>query len=184
MRIRSAEDMLCSPSLTNTVDMELSKIQRLILFNQHAILAELVKSNSSHHEKMKEVYRSGYVVNYDDDFQHFSDELDRSKSSLVIDVLDMYSAIQRSADQIGGLDSDSYRFPGFDGNNETSYMAYARFVVETEGRFANLKIESFNSHMRSLKAYKRMVDVWNSKGTSGRYNLSEEEIEEVMDARQ
>jgi uncharacterized protein YfbU (UPF0304 family) len=165
--------------------MKLSKLERLILFNQHSILEKINKANSDHHRHMKKVYENGYAIHYNDDFDHIYDELSENRSTFVIDVLDMYSAMQRSLRQIDDTDDlskDSVRFIGFDGNNETSLMAYAMFFVEELGRFSDLDIHDFNSHMHTVDRYQRMLAEWKSRETSDRYQLSKQGIKDILEA--
>ena len=162
--------------------MELSKLDRLA--NQHAILEKLDEQNADHHAHMRKVYENGYAINYSDDFENIYDEFSREESGFVIDVLDMYSAMQRSWKQLGSpddLNESDLRFPGFDGNNETSYMAYAKFVVKDEDRFTDLNIFDFNSHMHMLDSYRSMVNAWKQKGTPERYKLSLQGIKDILD---
>ncbi|TOL43317.1 hypothetical protein CGH98_23025, partial [Vibrio parahaemolyticus] len=42
------------------------------------------------------------------------------------------------------------KFPGFDGNNESSYMGIASFIVNDLERFEEFKGRNFNSHCPSL----------------------------------
>lgn len=165
--------------------MKLSKLDRQILANQHAILEKLDEQNADHHAHMQKVYQRGYAINYSDDFQSIYDEFGTEKSKFVVDVLDMYDSMQRGWKQNGSPEELKGRlgFPGFDGNNETEYMSYARFVIEDEGRWSNLEIDDFNSHMMTLPFYQKMLAAWSAKGTSERYDLSIEDINEILEAR-
>ena len=164
--------------------MKLSKLDRLILSHQHSILEKLDDREASFHATMRKVYERGYETNYDDDFQNIYDEFGREKSAFVLDVLSMHEAMQESWKQQGSpaeIDENLLAFRGFDGNNEVSYMAYARFVVKDEERFQGLAVSDFNSHMPSADAYRHMVDAWNS--TSDPYRLSVQDIKNILEAR-
>jgi uncharacterized protein YfbU (UPF0304 family) len=164
----------------------LNKFERLLLANQYHVLSLLEQSNSAHYEKMQEALENGYESYYEDEiFRWIFDGLSVSECALVIDAMDMYSAIQRSYDALDDkaeIEEGRTKFPGFDGNHETAYMGYARFVVEKEGRFRFLKPykEDFNSHTPMLDRYRRMIDNW--KLTSNHYELTQEEIIAILDS--
>jgi uncharacterized protein len=164
----------------------LTMFERRLLANQYHILSLLDQSNAAYYEKMQEALENGYESAYEDElYGRILDVLSRSDSVLVIDAMEMYSAIQRSYDALDdktGIEEGRTTFPGFDGNYETGHMGYARFVVEKEGRFSLLKphSEDFNSHTPMLDQYRRMIDVW--KLTSNRYELTRDDIAAILEA--
>jgi uncharacterized protein len=166
--------------------MTLSKFERRLLANQYHILSLLDQSNADHYGKMREALERGYESAYEDEvFGRMLDVLPRNESTLVIDAMAMYSAIQHSyaaLDDKTGIEELRTEFPGFDGNHETAYMAYARFVVEKEGQFRSLKpnSEDFNSHTPMLDQYRRMIDVW--KLTGNRYELTRDDLSAILGA--
>jgi len=166
--------------------MELTKVERRLLANQYHILSLLDEDNAEHYDKLRDALQSGYESGYEDAvFGWILDPLPGSESVLVIDAMDMYSAIQRgyeALDDKTGIEEWRTEFPGFDGNHETAYMAYARFVVEKEGRFGSLKSHTpdFNSHMPTLDSYRRMIDAW--KLTNDRYELTRDDIIAILEA--
>jgi uncharacterized protein YfbU (UPF0304 family) len=52
------------------------------------------------------------------------------------------------------------QFRGFDGNNETEYMATAGVLINHLDRFSIFKRRDLNSHMPSLGTYRRMFEVY------------------------
>lgn len=94
----------------------------------------------------------------------------RAALSLVLDVLDMYSFIEDSFEKFSPADkarvtaevpwASEGKFPGFDGNNETTYMSIAQFLVEEMNRFTEFKGRSLNSHHPTLSRYRAMVLVF------------------------
>jgi uncharacterized protein len=103
---------------------------------------------------------------------------------LVIDVMSMYSSIQRSFEALDdktGIEEWRTWFPGFDGNRETTHVGYARYVVEKEHRFADLKpnSEDFDSHTPTVKRYRRMIPVW--KAIENRDELTREDMISILD---
>jgi uncharacterized protein YfbU (UPF0304 family) len=87
--------------------------------------------------------------------------------TVVVDVLDMWSFIERAyagfdaterariVAEVGPWATDP-KFAGFDGNNETTYLSIARFLVEQMRRFEDFKGRSFNSHSPTVARYRRM----------------------------
>lgn len=86
----------------------------------------------------------------------------------VLDVLDMWSMIERSYDNLSKEEKEwvekeaapfgkNPKFPGFDGNNESEYMGAASFLVNDLDRFEEFKGRSFNSHCPSIDSYRRML---------------------------
>ncbi len=99
----------------------------------------------------------------------FADSADPTppEVSFVLDVLDMWSFIERGYKELSKADKARVdaevpygvsRFEGFDGNNETQYMSIARFLVEQLDRFTEFKGRGFNSHMPSAGRYQQMLE--------------------------
>lgn len=89
----------------------------------------------------------------------------------VVDILDMWSFIERAYHQFNEkqkaeLEADvpyfgkDPKFIGFDGNNETEYMATAMFLVNELERFREFNGRNFNSHCPSVDGYKKMLSVF------------------------
>lgn len=89
----------------------------------------------------------------------------------VIDILDMWSFIEHSYEKLSDedkskleKDADPFgkdpKFKGFDGNNETSYMGTAMFVVNDLDRFQEFRGRSFNSHCPTIDTHRRMLSVF------------------------
>ena len=89
----------------------------------------------------------------------------------VVDILDMWSAIETSYQRLSAEDQERIkveahpygdgRFDGFDGNNETEHLGIARFLIDDLGRFTNFKGRELNSHLPlSLEGYRRMLAVF------------------------
>ena len=91
--------------------------------------------------------------------------------SLVLDVLDMWAFLERGYQKLNKKDKERVekeagpfgklvRFPGFDGNNESSHLSLAYFLVRKMHRFAEFAGRDLNSHCPLLATYKRMVSVF------------------------
>lgn len=166
--------------------MTLTKTERLILANQYRILGHLDPENADYYGRSQKALERGYESAIDNLFEPIVDGLSASQCSFVINVMAMYDALQRSqmsAGDASGVTANEVRFPGFDGNNETDYMSYARFVVDHEDRFTSLETtgHGFNSHMPSRGRYQAMLGEWQSLGKS--YELGVPEMQRVLRAR-
>lgn len=102
----------------------------------------------------------------------FHDHIDDPKDvSHVVDVLDMWSFIEEAyeklsakqkaqiAEEVGPLGTH-VAFHGFDGNNESSQLSIARFLIDDMGRFARFKDRDLNSHHPTYARYRRMVELF------------------------
>ena len=77
-----------------------------------------------------------------------------------------------------------FEFHGFDGNNESAELQYARFLIKGERRFTYLEpgqSEVPNSHHPTLEMYHRMVDEWESRGRS--MSLTGDDIKAITGAQ-
>jgi uncharacterized protein YfbU (UPF0304 family) len=94
-----------------------------------------------------------------------------SHVEVVLDVLGMWDLIEVSYDALKDTDKKrieieaapfgtDVRFWGFDGNNETEYLAVADFLVEKLERFERFKGRVVNSHMPSLETYSRLLSAY------------------------
>jgi uncharacterized protein len=84
----------------------------------------------------------------------------------VVDVLDMWVIIEQSYERLSDKEKKHFeeetgrskpQFLGFDGNNETTLMGIAQFMVKEVGRFSHFKNHEFNSHMPLAKRYRLMT---------------------------
>lgn len=89
----------------------------------------------------------------------------------VVDVLDMWSFIEEAYERftpgerkqiaidVGPL-GEHVSFHGFDGNNESSQLSIARFLIEHMGRFERFKGRDLNSHHPTEARYRRMAELF------------------------
>lgn len=166
----------------------LDKKNRLILINQYKILAALDKDDRGHYDELIKILENGYSIFYTMLDQWMSDEMSPEACRFVLDILDLYRALddmkRSSKDKRVEAHSFSF-FRGFDGNNETEYMGFCRFLIETQGKFSEqkpylLKNDNMNSHMPMIPKYTRMLEVWN--GTEQKWSLTVDEAIKIMDA--
>jgi uncharacterized protein YfbU (UPF0304 family) len=86
----------------------------------------------------------------------------------VVDVLDMWSFIEEAyekfsaeqkaqiAEEVGPLGTH-VAFHGFDGNNESSQMSIAGFLIDDMKRFSRFKGRDLNSHHPTFGRYRQMI---------------------------
>src|SRR5829696_4258489 len=120
--------------------MDLSRKERLLLWNQYSILEVLQPTEAKHYEKLKTILERGYKLDYDDLCPHIEDDEFPEEGALeVIRILAMFQVIQDSLGKIGGkvdgVDDWTLQFAGFDGNNEVEQLAYLRFLVKQQEKF-------------------------------------------------
>lgn len=113
--------------------------------------------------------------------------------SLVVDALDMWSFIEERIEKLPSAEVEKIKtanhgylpmFAGFDGNNESTLMSIARFLVQNMGRFVRFKDRDFNSHSPKAARYRRMVAAFEPvRATLGfGRELSAEKIIEILQA--
>ena len=123
------------------------------------------------------------------------EEDDPSDVHFVGEVLDMWSFIERAYERLdekekARIETEAkpfgrgVRFDGFDGNNESSLLGIARFLVNKMGRFEEFKRRDLNSHFPTVDMYKRMLAVFApmEKSLVGR-GLDADQIIRILKAR-
>ncbi len=171
--------------------MDLSRTERWILVNQLTILEILDEKKKGFYKDTIEILERGYEGLYDSciqfiypDHETFSQE----KSELVFNILSMFSAIVQSLEKNedkSGIDENLLVFDGFDGNNETDYMSFAKFYCtqyEGGGKYSEIGQgpDHFNSHFPCLETYKRMLIVWQQ--CDDRFNLNKDDLIKIATA--
>jgi uncharacterized protein YfbU (UPF0304 family) len=166
--------------------MRLSRETRWVLSNQYRILSHLAPKDRDFYERAAGVIERGFEGEYESIAAHVYDDgdtLSEGECGFVTDVLAMYDALQRSVKEtpVDGVDATRLAFPGFDGNNETKYMAYAGYVV-ARGHFAHVQgTDYMNSHSPSLDTYHRMLEGWKRAGRD--YQLTPDQVREILAER-
>lgn len=165
--------------------MELSKKERLSFVNQLRILEALYPDDAGYYANQRKALEDGYALHYDWMFEHLSDELSEEQCREVIDILEMFSEIAWGLQKLGEDDElkkhHLAEFPGFDGNNETQLMAYARYFVVDLNRFEILKKSDypyFNSHCPMLDTYRAMLARW--RGLGSQHPLNRDQIATIL----
>lgn len=175
-------------SNNNTCKQEepLSKIQRLTLINQYKILAELDKENRKQYEEFIEILSSGYTVFYDTLTEWISDEMNEEEGEFVLDVLDLYCAVEVYEYRNGKLDNlKNTKFKGFDGNHEFKQMIFTRFLIFKQNKFSELlslakETDNFNSHGRMCHIYEPIINRWKENFGSA-WPVKKEDFEKIFE---
>lgn len=177
-------------NLIFSIRLPLSTTERWLLHNQFEILQQLNPDHPDYSEnffkKAMEVLSQGYEWYYDDFAQYIYTRVFPYSSALeIVHILDMFHALKSSFDKLAdksGIEQSAIEFSGFGGNDETAVMQFTRFMMESMGRFTELKPEhGLNSHVPMLDAYRKMLKVWNM--SRDKYNLSKEDIIKIANAR-
>ncbi|WLH74070.1 YfbU family protein [Pseudomonas fluorescens] len=166
----------------------LDKKDRIILINQYKILAALDTEDRSHYKELIDILENGYSIFYSMIDQWVGDDMPVEEGRFVLDVLDLYRAIEdlKRSTKDSLITSHSYAtFRGFDGNNETEYMGFCRFLIETQGKFQEqksylLKNDNFNSHMPMIPKYSRMLR--KRAELNVEFSLTPQEAIQILDA--
>lgn len=166
----------------------MDKTQKLILVNQYKILSDLARLHGDEDEEKSyynnvELLQHGYSREYEGLFEEISDdELHKEDCDLVWDILELYSYMRSSYKQLenSSLSETDIEFNGFDGNDESKFLAYCNFIIFKLNRFCELteNKKDFNSHYRVCSKYKKMIERWTEMGKP--YNMSEEQIKTIL----
>lgn len=145
---------------------KLNKIQRLLLVNQYKILAALDQDNRRQYEEFIEILSSGYSVFYDTLTDWISDDMEEKDGDFVLDVLDLYCAVEVYEANHGKLTNlRNTEFEGFNGNREFQEMIFTRFLIFKQQKFSELvkyanKTNCFNSHKQMRRIYEPIIKRW------------------------
>lgn len=168
--------------------MQLSKKDRVLLINQYRILAALDKGGSDHYEELIEILENGYEIFYKMLDQWISDDMPTEEGKFVLDILDLYRAIENTKRSTKSQELMAHPFAvfmGFDGNNETEYMGFCRFLIERQGKFQEqqqylIKNDNLNSHASMVDKYRRMLAA--AKGVADIWDMSVEDAMKILSA--
>lgn len=121
-------------------------------------------------------------VDNPDDLKHVVDVLDMW--SLIEEAYEDFSAAEKAAiaEKVGPL-GKHVRFTGFDGNNESSQMSIAMFLVDDMGRFSRFKGRDLNSHHPTYHRYSKMFQLFEPmRSTLIGHGLSADQVVTLLKA--
>ena len=168
-----------------------SRLERLFLSNQMRILEALYPEEAESIATRREAIERGYEMLYGWDMDHIYDGTDvmtSEESSEVWDTLDMFDAINRFVSTTNDEEikqSPFTKFSGYDGNNEAKFMSFTAYTIERLKRFEYVptpKKNYWNSHMPVRESYRRMLEEWRKIPRERQFDLSSEEVKEILAA--
>jgi uncharacterized protein YfbU (UPF0304 family) len=163
----------------------LSKFDRMRIANQFRILEKISDSDyeAKQHALNAEIFERGYTYLYSNALDSYWDEMSTEDAQEVIQILDLYRAltfsVERLAEKERGDLLERVKFPGFDGNYESSQLSFAQFFCQEMDRYKELQIE--NSHHSTLKSYRAQLEKWNDFGQEN--PLTIDQIEALLAAK-
>jgi len=167
--------------------MKLEEKDRLILINQYKILSSLNKDDEKHYSEKIEILENGYEKIYESLIENFaSTPLSVDECNFVMDVLEMYgTGITLSFHNLKSktLTELDIHFPGFNTNEEINYYSFALYWLETLDRYGEIQEISKGKYRgigQNADRYRTMIKKWKE---FERYNLSEEQIRELLNLR-
>ena len=167
--------------------MNLTRLDRAKFWFQFEILKSLPNADSKYYEELQTIVSSGYTNQYYRLFECVDrSDFPEEECEFVADVLEMYRALDDGIDpkvapKVSGEDG-LYKFRGFDGNEEAAHLAYARFLIETQGKWIESKLADFNSHFPTIPTYKAMLRVWKSLPQHRQQNPTGEDAKAMLEA--
>lgn len=162
--------------------MELTTTERWILWNQFTILAALDAESAEYYERAKTAIENGFTTAYAWYCGFLTEEVPREVCEEVLEILDMFKAIDNArpdASELDGDDAWQLEFRGFDFDSENAHFSFARFLILQEDKWpehANAG-DSLNSHAPMLDGYRRMLRRWESMGSPEA--LTEDQLREL-----
>ena len=141
--------------------MNLTRLERLTLINQFKLLLAADAHEEKYYRSMIKVLEEGYELEYPEAFRNVYEKgLSSEECNFVMNVLDAYHFLSLAWNNLpdkAGIKEYDVTFHGFDGNNEGSYLGYARHLIEDQGRWVGLKLNDYNCHMPTLEKYSAIV---------------------------
>lgn len=166
--------------------MALTKTERSTLILLYRILEKLEPKEKKFFTNAVGMLENGYLDMWESEYAgHLSDPLSRENVEYVYNVLDMYRWLQDSYKALSPadkkkVDAPKIIFGGFDGNNETELMAFARFLMEKMDRWSDLNVVAgLNTHHQTKHMYSAMLQKLPERNARA-LHLSAEEINNIF----
>jgi uncharacterized protein YfbU (UPF0304 family) len=160
----------------------MTRHERLILSNQFAILEKVDPNQAEFYHQAQEILQYGYEAEYSRLWDYISpDEFTRHQSEEVNNILEMFRSL---ADAYGtledkaGIEPHNISFLGFDGNNESDQMAYARFLRDELHAWESVLTRDLNSHHPTLDRYRQMLTRYTQ--SADRFHLTRGDIIRII----
>ena len=166
--------------------MDLTRKERLILWNQYSILEALYPEEAEHYEIRKTIVAAGYKTHYDSLYEHIDEhEFSEEGAHEVMDILSMFEALQDSSaevEEVKGIGSWLSRFPGFDGNDEGEQLGYLYFLVKKGAYNSRVRRGAAQQSRAFAKSISR--DACNLERDGRPSILGEEQIKQLFSWRE
>lgn len=153
--------------------MQLSKGEKLILLMLCEIQEHLKIHGDTNTTLIKEAIYSGNLWGLEWGMPGVFHDAETAPEVVreTVDILAMWRRLEESFGALSPSDKIALeeglkpyaltvRFPGFDGNNESSHINAARFLIDSLGQFQGFKGRDLNAHMPTLAEYRRMLAVF------------------------
>lgn len=175
--------------------MNFTPEQRLIVGLLCDIHQQLEIPNSFDPEMINDAIQTGNEWAIDVRYgEYLGSTITDQRFDFIGNVLSMCEVIENSFAGLSPEDQDAVRagtifnasraFDGFDGNNESSFMSAARFMVNKLELFRHFEGREFNSHGPSLDGYRRMLEAFNRVAEPySHHGLSVAQIIEIMNEK-
>lgn len=165
--------------------MKLDTKERFLISNQLKILEKLYPEEKEFYESNRKAIEYGFELHYDWIMEHIYDGLNSEECNFVLDVLDMYASMQHSFNILKSekIKKEDVVFRGFDGNNETMYMAYTKYFLEDLDRYREIQESSkgyYNSHARMIGKYRSMLEKYKNYKQPYKYDLTEDHLIDLI----
>lgn len=168
--------------MENTRTRTLTKVERLTLVNQYRALQAIHKDDDylvQHYKDLETIFERGYVALYSEALGDLSSEVSMEVSDEVFAILDMHRAL---IDSLGTkpdpTDVEAVRFRGFDANNESEHLSFAKFYTKNGDKYSESRI--YNSHQSTLPRYRKMLAEWRRMGSN--HTLTKPQIDSILEA--
>ncbi|MDE1224013.1 YfbU family protein [Vibrio aestuarianus] len=166
--------------------MEMTNAQRLILSNQYFLMSQMDPNNANKYKRLQTIVERGYELQMRELNKEFGC-LTEAECREVIDILEMYHAMQESHKMLSDCDGKEVdqrrlQFLGFDIAREAQLVHYVRFLLDSEGLYTQFDKADhhFNSQMPMLDKYRRMLTTW--RNCPRQYHLSAAEFKQIFNA--
>jgi uncharacterized protein len=163
----------------------LTAFERLTLANQYKILEKVDSENEKQYSTLRKILEGGITFCYDRVFEDISEELGSEKSYFVVNVVNMFLALQYSFEQLEdnkGLEEADLLFRGFDKQDDDEWRFLECWRETWKHGFKLIKLDTDRSHGLPAERYAKMLKRWNvitGKYKDG-YKLTKEHIKAII----
>lgn len=160
-----------------------TNLEKVMLVNQYEILKRVDPENCEHYDELVEIIRSGYSVFYSMIDDWFGTDMPSEEGEFVLDILDFYTGVElykkKNPNDQEVISHPNSQFRGFDGNHESKYLGFVRFLLEKQHKFSEISAlrnihDNYNSHRPFVQTYKSIIAAWKTNG--GNFPQTQDEI--------